>query len=181
MSHSPDFVGLNERLFSLRHFVAGNKEFSRREKQYQGTQSNPSEDWDNYSARLRYIVSNDLIEIAAKIRVIQDMAVSQLPSDYLRDLDSSCTNGKRIGHILEGDVTLTLRESCNKIIHATKFSLVFQNARSSVPRHLYSYWNGICQCAGTHSKRHWRIALDVYRWADAMDCFLEDLADNIDW
>lgn len=181
MSHSPDFIGLNEKLFLLRHFIAGNKEFSRREKQYQGTKTDASDDWDNYAARLRYVVSNDLIEIAAKFRVIQDMAASQVSPDYLRELDEACMNGKSIGTVLGGDVTLTLRESCNKIIHATSFGLVFENDRSAVPRHLYSYWNGICQCAGTHSKRQWRVAIDVYRWADAMDHFLEDLADNIDW
>ena len=181
MSHSLDFVGINEKLFLLRHFVAGNKEFSRREKHYQGTQSSPSEDWDNYSQHLRYIVSNDLIEIAAKVRVIQDTVSPQLPSEYLRELDAEYTSPKGIGTVLAGDFPLTLRESCNKIIHATTFNLVFQNARSTVPRHVYSHWNGICHLEGTHLKRNWRVALDVYRWADALNYFLEDLAGNVDW
>lgn len=181
MSHSLDLAGIYGRLFLLRHFVAGNKEFSRREQQYQGTQSDQSEDWDNYAGRLSNIVSNDLIEIAAKFRVIQDTAVSQVSADYLRTLDVECTGGKSVGSVLVGNFTLTLRESCNKIIHATTFNLVFQNARSTVPRYPYSYWNGICQLAGTHSKKQWRVALDVYRWADAMDHFLEDLAGNIEW
>lgn len=181
MTHSLDFVGLNEKLFLLRHFVAGNKEFSRREQHYQGTQTSASEDWDNYAGRLRYILSNDLIEIAAKLRVIQDTVASQVAPAYLRELDIACMNGRNIGTVLTGDFNLTLRESCNKIIHATTFNLVFQNARSTVPRHLYSYWNGICQFSGIHSKKHWRVALDVYRWADAMDYFVEDLSVNVDW
>jgi hypothetical protein len=182
MSHSLDFVGLNEKLFLLRHFIAGNKEFSRREQHYQGTQSFPSKDWDNYARRLRYVVSNDLIEIAAKLRVIQDTVASQVPAEYLQNLDIKCMNGKSVGTVLAGNAPLTLRESCNKVIHAASFSLVFENARSSVPRYVYSYWNGICQLAGTHSKKDWRIALDVYRWADAMDNFLEDLAATVvDW
>jgi len=181
MSHSLDFVGLNERLFLLRHFIAGNKEFSRREQHYQGTQSNPSEDWANYSKRLRHFVSNDLIEIAAKFRVMQDTVVSQVSADYLRSLDTESMQGKSIGAVLSGEVTLTLRESCNKIIHASAFSLVFENARSTVPRHLYSFWNGICQLSGTQSRRPWRVALNVYRWAEAMDYFLENLAGNVDW
>ena len=180
MSHSLDFVGLNERLFLLRHLIAGNKEFSRRQQHYQGTKSDAFEDWDNYAGRLRYLVSNDLIEIAAKLRVIQDTAAEQVSANILRELDIECMNGKSIGTVLGGDVTLTLRESCNKIIHATSFNLVFQNARSTVPRHLYTYWNGICQLAGSHSGRPWRIALDVYRWADAMDWFLEELSGNVD-
>jgi hypothetical protein len=181
MTHSLDFVGLNKKLFLLRHLITGNKEFSRREQQYQGTQADPSEDWDQHAARLRYMVSNDLIEIAAKFRVMQDIASMQLSSASLRELDRSCLGRKGIGTVLEGEVQLTLRESCNKIIHASKFQLIFQNARSVVPSHLYSYWNGICQFSGSQAKKHWRIALDVYRWADAMGCFLEELADNVDW
>lgn len=181
MSHSLDFVGLNQKLFLLRHFIAGNKEFSRREQQYQGTQRSPSEDWVNYSQRLRYLVSNELIEIAAKFRVIQDTVTSQLPTGYFRSLDKESMQGKSIGVVLSGDVTLTLREACNKIIHADNFSLVFENARSTVPRYPYSYWNGVCQLGGTYSRQPWRIALNAYRWADSMDYFLDELAGNVDW
>lgn len=181
MTHSFDFVGLDEKLFLLRHIIAGNKEFSRREQQYQGTQANPSNDWDEYAARMRYIISNDLIEIAAKFRVMQDTALQQVSREYLRDLDRSSIGSKGVGSVLSGDVDLSLRESCNKIIHAKNFALVFQNARSTVPRHLYSYWNGICQLSGAQGKSNWRIALDVYRWSDAMSGFLQDLAGNVDW
>jgi len=181
MSHSLDFAGLNQRLFLLRHFIAGNKEFSRRERQYQGTQTSPSEDWDNYSRRLRYFVSNDLIEIAAKFRVIQDTVATQVGTDYLLALDKESMQGKNIGAVLSGELELTLRESCNKIIHASTFNLVFENARSTVPKHLYSFWNGVCQLSGVQSKKPWRVALNVYRWADAMDYFLEELSGNVDW
>src|SRR3546814_14070687 len=102
MSHSLDFVGLNERLFHLRHFVAGNKEFSRREQHYQGTRSEPSEDWSNYASRLRYFVSNDLIEIAAKVRVVKDTAASQVSATWLTDLDAEAVEPKPVGTVLGG-------------------------------------------------------------------------------
>lgn len=164
MTHSFDFVGLNKKLFLLRHLIAGNKEFSRREQKYQGTRSEPSEDWDEYAARLRQVVSNDLIEIAAKFRVMRDTASMQVSSACLDELDSSLLGKKGVGTVLEGEFQLTLRESCNKIIHTKNFQLVFQNARSSVPRHIYSYWNGICQLSGSRARQNWRVALDVYRW-----------------
>lgn len=181
MSHSLDFVGLNERLFHLRHFVAGNKEFSRRERHYQGTKSAPSDDWSSYASRLRYVISNELIETAAKVRVIQVASAAQLEPKRLRRMDRNAVSRKGIGTVLIGDVDLTLRESCNKVIHATTFALVFQNARSTVPRYDYSYWNGICQLSGEQARKPWRIALNVYFWADALDCFLEELAGDVDW
>jgi hypothetical protein len=96
-------------------------------------------------------------------------------------MDRDAIGLKGIGTVLNGDVQLTLRESCNKVIHATTFGLVFENARSTVPRYSYSFWNGICQLSGEQSKRSWRVALDVYRWADALDYFLEELSGNVDW
>lgn len=181
MTHSLDFVGLNEKLFLLRHLIAGTKDFCRREQLHQGTRSHQSEEWEYYSARLRHLVSNDLIESAAKLRVIQDTAAPQVSPEYLRELDQECRNDMDLGNVLVGDFALTLRESCNKIIHATNFELVFQNARNTKPSYLYSYWNGICKFGGVHSRRPWQIALDVYRWSDSMDYFLTDLAGNVDW
>lgn len=181
MSHSLDFVGLDEKLFLLPHFITGNREFSRRERQYQGTQGEPSIDWDEYAARIRYIVSNELIEIAAKFRVIQDAAAEQVDPEYLRELGEECAKPRKIGTVLEGELDLTLREACNKIIHAKNFQLIFQNARSAQPRYLYSYWNGICQLSGSYSRKRWRVALDVYRWSESMNFFIDDLADNVEW
>ena len=77
-----------------------------------------------HASRLRYVVSNELIEIAAKVRVIQDTAVFQVSASALREMDRDAIGLKGIGTVLNGDVQLTLRESCNKVIHATTFGLV---------------------------------------------------------
>lgn len=181
MSHSLDFIGLNERLFVLRHFIAGNKEYSRRARNYRGIRTDVFEDWVNYARRLRYHVSNDLIDMAAKLRVIQDTAMEQVSAEIIRELDISCMDGKSLGSVLTGEFDLTLRESCNKIIHATSFSLTFRDARNTQPPYQYSYWNGICRLEGSRGKRLWRMELDVYKWADAIDWFLEELSGNVDW
>jgi hypothetical protein len=181
MSHSFDFAGLNQKLFLLRHLIAGTREYCRREQLRQGTRDYESDEWVGYAGRLRHIVSNDLIEVAAKFRVIQDSATTELTGDYLRDTDEASRRNCRIGSVLVGEFELTVRESCNKIIHATDFELVMQNARNSNPYYPYSYWNGVCRLRGIHSKKDWRIALDVYKWSEALDYFLDDLAANVDW
>lgn len=179
MSHSLDFVDLNKKLFLARHLVAGTKEYCRREQLYQGTQAPKSAGWDNYAENLGHIVSNDLIEISAKFRVMQDTTAAQLSFDYFRKLDEKCQSIRNIGTVLCGNFDLTLRESCNKVIHATRFELVFQNDRSVQPPHLYSFWNGICQFSGTHQRNQWKVALDIYRWSESMGQFLEELASNV--
>jgi len=179
MSHSLDFVGLSEQMFSLKHLSSGTKEYCRRSRLAQT--DDEFDVWHNYSQRLRYMVSNDLIVAASKFRVIQDTTVTQVSREFMDDLDLEARVGNPIGSVLIGDFDLTLRESCNKIIHATTFSLVFQNARNERPRYTYGYWNGICQLCGSHGKSMWKVALNVYRWCDAMDYFLEGLQDNVDW
>ena len=178
MSHSLDCVGLKKKLFLTRHLVAGTKEYCRREHLYQGTQAPKSVGWDLYSEQLCHIVSDELIEISAKFRVIQDTTADKLPSQYFRQLDEKCQRIRNIGTVLFGDFDLTLRESCNKVIHATRFDLVFQNERSVQPQHLYSFWNGICQISGIYQRTQWKVALDVYRWSDSMNQFLEELGSN---
>lgn len=176
MSYSLDFIGLNEKLFLLRHLIAGTKEYCRRERLFEVPES---EDWINYAGRLRHLVSNDLIESAAKFRVIQDSALPQVSSEFRRGLESEYQAGRRIGSVLVGEFQLDLRESCNKIIHATKFDLVFQNARDARLRYLYTYWNGICRFSGKYQSKTWVVALDVYRWAEAMDSYLERLSGEV--
>jgi hypothetical protein len=181
MTHSLDFVGLHEKLFSLRHLITGTREFCRREQLWRPPQNDSSEDWDNYAGRLRYLVSNDLIEGAAKFRVIHDAARAQLSMDDFRDLECDVHGHRKIGSVLVGDFALTLREACNKVIHATTANLVFQNARNGKPYYLYSYWNGICQLEGSYFGKPWKVALDVYKWSDCMDEFLECVSGEVDW
>ena len=178
MSHSLDFAGLTEKMFLLRHLIAGTREYCRREHLLKIPES---DEWNDYAGRLRYFVSNDLVESAAKFRVIQDTAASQVSPELLQKLESELQRQRRIGSVLAGEFALTLRESCNKIIHATKFELIFQNARDTRSRYLYTYWNGICKLAGTHQKKGWLVALDVYRWSEAMDSCLERLSIKVEW
>ncbi len=110
MSHSFDFVGLNEKLFLLRHLISGIREYCRKERLVQGP-IDYEDEWSNYYLRLRYLVSNDLIESAAKLRVIQDTSLNQLTDSDIRELDAACRKGQRIGLIRQGDFALTLRES----------------------------------------------------------------------
>lgn len=180
MTHSLDFVGISNKLYFLRHLVTGNREVSRREQIYQGTKSDPSTDWEEEEGRLRAFVSTTLVECAAKMRVILDAAAEQMDADDLRSIEQRNRSAK-IGSVLVGSFDLSVRESCNKIIHATYFELAFENARNTRPRYNYSFWNGICRCSGTYSKKPWRVAINVYGWADAMEGYLFELAHELEW
>jgi hypothetical protein len=63
-------------------------------------------------------------------------------------LDQACLEGVNIGMFLYSDAELSLRESCNKIIHATTFKLIFENAMSAVPKRRFTFRNGVCHLEG---------------------------------
>lgn len=176
MSHHFDFVGLYEQFYILRHLAIGSREYCKRERLDQKTwrdDRDPDNDWAKYKGRLRTLVSISLIESAAKCRVIQDSIVDKVPRAEQTKLDHKARNGLQVGVVRKGNFALTLRESCNKIIHATEFSFHFADSRSSKLSYRYSYWNGRCALSGSKGKEEWAVELNVYDWCIAMRNYLD--------
>lgn len=180
MSHSFDFMGLSEKLFLLRDLADGTREFCKKEQLFEGP-IHYEDDWSMYYLRTRSLVSSRLIELAANMRIVEDTCKHQETYSDIRELDALCRDQGSIGIVLRGNFELSLRESCNKIIHATEFDLAISNARSSKPYYRYSYWNGCCVLKGRHSNQPWHIELNVHEWCGAIDCFMDELSSNIDW
>jgi hypothetical protein len=180
MSHSFDFMGLSEKLFLLRHLASGTREFCKKNQLIEGP-IDYEDDWSMYYLRMRSMVSSKLIELAANIRIVEDTCKHQDTYSDIRDLDALCRDNQPIGVVHQGDFELTLRESCNKIIHATEFDLSIASAKSSTPYFRYSYWDGRCVLKGVHSNKPWNIELNIIEWCGAIDCFMDELSRNIDW
>ena len=172
-------MGLSEKLFLLRHFAAGTRRFCKEEQLIDGPIDHEDE-WSMYYLRTRSLISSRLIELAANIRVVEDTCKHQDAYPDIRELDALCRNNETIGIVHQGNFELTLRESCNKIIHATEFDLSISSARSSRPHYRYSYWNGCCALKGARSNQSWHIELDVQTWCRAIDCFMDELSRNVD-
>lgn len=92
-------------------------------------------------------VSSGLISIATKTRILQD-------SYDLSVNDSECCPEKaafeeipNIVQVVEGEFKNSIRECCNKIIHATSFDLDF-----SLDYYGTEYWTGWCVLKGRHFK-----------------------------
>jgi hypothetical protein len=74
-----------------------------------------------------------------------------------------------------------VRESCNKIIHATNVDLSWADGRVNRPYRKFSYWTGKCQLQGQHSGKRWHVELDMNNWCVVLDDFLENLFAEVDW
>jgi hypothetical protein len=180
MSHIFDLIGMHQQIFRLSHLALGAKEYARL-RQLQKGEIDYQSDWSVYYVHIRNSISNDLIELAAKVRVAQDTMLDVLSEKELRELDSDSMGRIPIGKVEAGSFALTLRESCNKIIHAKHFEVGISSARNTRPAYRYNYWNGRCTLRGVQSRMEWSIDLNVHEWCNAMDSFTELMSQYVEW
>ena len=123
MTHILDLSGANERLFLLRQLVLSSRDYCKRELLYSGDDKHGDGDWGVYWGRLQFLVSKYLLESAISLRILQDTLSKQLTQSVLREMERDFSINSRLGEVLSGTFDLTLRETCNKIVHALEFSL----------------------------------------------------------
>ena len=183
MPHILDISGTYTALFHLRHLASGSREFCKREQLYFEDDGYTPEEWETYQGQLHFLVSRSLILCAINYRVLQDTLKSQsAPGDLDQaEIDLALHDNLSLGEILEGAFDLTLRESCNKIIHATDFHLEFNESRTGKPARRYSYWSGFVHALGSQNKRKWAIRLDTFGWCNAIDNYVQCLSGDVEW
>jgi hypothetical protein len=183
MSHILDLSGAHEALFQLRHLAFGSRELCRRQPLHFGDDDFTPDEWDAYQGQLHFLVSRALINSAINFRVLQDTLRSQSGEKSLTEaeIDLALTSDLKLGDVIDGGFELTLRESCNKIIHTTRFDLLFSESRTGKPSRWYSYWNGDVRALGIQGTRRWELVLDVPNWCDAIDAYFECLSGDLEW
>lgn len=179
MWHSIDFIGIEEKLFILQHISCGSKENAHWKKTFlQGEVAFGSYQLeyalkDDFSYT-ESIVSNYMIECAVKTRMIQDH-FKEVNVENFQSFDKDSINyvGGDIGQVIYGDFNLTLRESCNKIIHTNKFYLAKKEYDLGS-----EYWNGICYLEGERNGKLWKLEIKVREWAAALSCYYTYLSED---
>ncbi len=128
--------------------------------------------FDIYWSWIKGIVSESLIDCAIKTRIFQDYlseSENLIMEIDLSKADFEARKDLNIGIIHEGNFELTLRESCNKIIHAKK-SVPSWNEKT-VADMIFKYWNGSFHLYGSKGNRNWHLELRVGDWAKAMSIY----------
>ncbi|WP_146137343.1 hypothetical protein [Zobellella taiwanensis] len=116
--------------------------------------------WDN----LQKLVSDYLIQCATRTRIMQDFSdFSTDNPEYCPD-EESCRKYPGLATILEGNFHLSLRECCNKIIHAKNVELVPLVDKVTNLK----YWSGLCVLGGDKSKKSWKLQINIGLWVLAM-------------
>jgi hypothetical protein len=176
MSHHLDIDGMSEKIILLQHFVYGSKTYCLR-RLPGSVQDTGQGEFDKYWGWVKAIASNYTIECAIKFRIIQDTLEEKDNNINWNDLDKKSCNGLIIGTIQKGKFSLNLRESCNKIIHATRVVPVWSS--DSIDDVEYNYWSGCVELHGEKQKKEWLLILNISEWAEAMENFI-DLLEQLD-
>ena len=177
MPHLIDFDGLEHDLFVLQHTAYGSKEFC--EKFDLNTECYGGDyEWWEYKGLLKTYVSNKIIESAIKLRMIQDFAKHDDDEIDLKAFDTNARKGLVIGSILGVSTPLSLRESCNKIVHATEARMQWMN---SLDKQEVEYWGGFYELFGENKGAAWRVDLNIPDWCTAMIRFNKTMQEEVDW
>jgi hypothetical protein len=135
-------------------------------------------EWWEYSGLLKSIVSNTTIESAIKIRMLQDFVKTEDDAVDLSILDNVACDGVHIGHSVGEGKQLTLRESCNKIVHATEARLQWVMSQQVADT---EFWNGWYNLWGENRSTPWEVTLNIVEWCIAMIRFTKAIQEAIDW
>jgi len=176
MTHQLGLDVVYEKLVLLQHFAYGSERYCAvrlpGSEQDQGGGA-----MDEYWSWVKGIVSSYLLECAVRIRILQDTVKDGADAKAMADLDAATCADSRLGTIVSGDFPVSVRETCNKIIHARKAVPEFAKAIDAGVE--FKYWSGDYRLSGTKDQEPWELILHVGSWAHAVAKFL-DAADAAD-
>jgi len=169
MSHILNLEVVVENLVILQHFAAGSEQYCR--DRLIGSENDIGDGaYDEYWSWIKGLVSAYTLESSIRLRVLLDSVADKPEADKIPNLDTDARSGLVIGKVIDGKFKLTLRETCNKIIHAKKVIPVWL---TGIERGIeFKYWSGDYDLSGTKGKESWRLLLHVGGWARCVERFL---------
>lgn len=169
MSHQLDLDGVLEKLTILQHLVHGSEQYCR-ERLVGSVNDIGDGAFDDYWGCVKGLVSAYTLECSIRFRVLLDIITDRPEADKIMDIDAAARFGLVIGEVVDGEFELTLRETCNKIIHARKAIPVWSTGIAGDIE--FKYWSGVYDLSGTKGNKSWRLLLYIAPWAKSVERFL---------
>jgi len=138
-----------------------------------------SERWNGYYGQLTHYLSNNIIDCAIKTRIAQDFIQKHDDID-IADIDRRACNDMLLGKFADGESLASVRESCNKIVHATRADLKWQG-NGDQANDGYEFWDGSFLLYGDKHRAQWQLQLFIKEWSIAMRQFHSILKEEVDW
>lgn len=182
MPHIVDFDSIEQKLFNLQHLCYGSRRACEHYRINRETEAASDYEWFEYSGILKTIISTTMIEAAIKLRMVQDFSRAEMEDEETVDWDlieAESVAGLNIGSIVGSPTALSLRESCNKTIHATEALLKWDAI--TVETGSVEYWTGVYRLWGAKNSVPWHVEIDVPAWCNGMIRLNKNLQLKIDW
>ena len=180
MPHRIDIDSISRNLFILRHLAAGSHSVCQKFRIDRLNEEDKPLGWNYYLGWLKVIVSQMLIGTAINVRITQDFLKADSEDDTdLESIEAAINTSHIIGHFIPNRNPMSLREACNKIIHANEVKLVWLDERDE--KGAYEFWNGTVNLDGCKWQEPWSCQLYVPVFCTALDSYLLEIEDKVDW
>lgn len=195
MPHQVDIDSIHHNNFVLLNIAYGAEKFARSHDL--GSDDDYPITRGYYLGWLKYTLSEKLIDTAIKTRIILDMIgaeekrYKQDGEKYtvdIRKLDNEISGKYNIASDFPGGANVTLRECCNKIIHALDIQPIYENGdeehyldeESEIKRE-WKYWDGSLDLSGLKGQEEWHFELYVSNFCTALEELISTLESTVDW
>ncbi len=180
MPHRIDIDGISKRIFILNNLAFASKPFCETFQVDRGDEEDKPFGWTYYLGWLKSTVSESLIDTAIKIRVMNDfLKYEELGATNFREIEGKAISGTVVGRFLPSFKELSLRETCNKIIHAIEMNLKWIDGRNEDSS--FEFWNGNVILEGVKGKENWKCELNVITFCVVVERLLSILENEVDW
>lgn len=106
-----------------------------------------------------------LLSLAASYRALDDQICEERSYQLFKDAQKKLHQGLLV--VYEGGaISESLRECCNKIIHADDFRPVYDNDSEPRDEGVY-HMTGIVEVRGRRGKAEWLVSLDIFAFLEA--------------
>jgi len=175
MPHVINIDGVSESLFILQSLAHASPSFCRAHNVAWERAGESELDWTYYFGWLKSLSCDRLIQVATKLRMLEDILKANDVELDFAELDATARKGIAIGSFERSKKVLTLRESWNKVIHATGTQLAWKKDAD------FEYWTGCVWLTGKRGVEDWKVALHVEPFCHAMVRYVRELEEKVDW
>lgn len=131
-----------------------------------------------YRENSERLLSETLLQLAIFVRTLEDQVLGSSAEERFRTFLAALNDEDGFGTVFDGPegIVMTLRECCNKIIHAEDFRPVYdKDGGSDVP----GGWamDGQLELEGRLGKKEWKVALHLIDFLEAVLGFCNEVQD----
>ena len=172
---------IHEKMFILQMLAAGSDCYCSTHNLTDEDETDEHFGWYHYYGHLKNIISRVLIETSISCRILDDV-LSKNP-EYsavnLNTLLAKSIKNPDLGIVLSGDFELTLRESFNKLVHASDMNLCY-DSQVSMSNKSYKYWTGSVDLFGEHKGQEWTLMLHTSVWSQMVQKYILAIETHVD-